>query len=466
LDRVNIVSDTTKLNTSLFTGYLRQQPNSRWISTVKLPLGIYLMSNPQSNNFFSRFVRKMGEAPVVYDSLLSERSKQRIQDALFNLGYLHAKVSVEEKFVDHKVRLNYKLHPGRRYIVETIDVNVQDTALADEIAQISDASILKPGMPFDANVLNQERSRITDHLTDNGYFNFNRDFIRFTADTTAGSELVRLKMVVSNFISATENKSRPHQKYRIGDVAFTYDRSNGSPIWLRNSVLRNANNLIPGDIYSESKVSATYGRLNQLSAIAATNILLEPNPVDTSLLAVRIVLTPARLNSVQLGLDGTNTAGDLGAAANFSYQNRNVFHGSEVFSLKFRTAFEAIRGLKGYADQNYFEYGVDAGLQFPTFLFPFVSRDFQHNSRTSTELNIAFASQDRPEFHRRVLTSSWRYRWHSLNAKHSHRFDLLDINYVFMPWISDTFYDTYIKNPESRNAIIAYNYKNLFIVRM
>jgi hypothetical protein len=145
LDRVNIVSDTTKLNTSLFTGYLRQQPNSRWISTVKLPLGIYLMSNPQSNNFFSRFVRKMGEAPVVYDSLLSERSKQRIQDALFNLGYLHAKVSVEEKFVDHKVRLNYKLHPGRRYIVETIDVNVQDTALADEIAQISDASILKPG---------------------------------------------------------------------------------------------------------------------------------------------------------------------------------------------------------------------------------------------------------------------------------------------------------------------------------
>lgn len=466
LDRVNIVSDTTKLNTSLFTGYLRQQPNSRWISTVKLPLGIYLMSNPQSNNFFSRFVRKMGEAPVVYDSLLSERSKQRIQDALFNLGYLHAKVSVEEKYVDHKVRLNYKLHPGRRYIVETIDVNVQDTALADEIAQISDASILKPGMPFDANVLNQERSRITDHLTDNGYFNFNRDFIRFTADTTAGSELVRLKMVVSNFVSATENKSRPHQKYRIGDVAFTYDRSNGSPIWLRNSVLRNANNLIPDDIYSESKVSATYGRLNQLSAIAATNILLEPNPVDTSLLAVRIVLTPARLNSVQLGLDGTNTAGDLGAAANFSYQNRNVFHGSEVFSLKFRTAFEAIRGLKGYADQNYFEYGVDAGLQFPTFLFPFVSRDFQHNSRTSTELNIAFASQDRPEFHRRVLTSSWRYRWHSLNAKHSHRFDLLDINYVFMPWISDTFYDTYIKNPESRNAIIAYNYKNLFIVRM
>jgi hypothetical protein len=167
-----------------------------------------------------------------------------------------------------------------------------------------------------------------------------------------------------------------------------------------------------------------------------------------------------------LGLDGTNTAGDLGVAANFMYQNRNVFHGSEIFSLKFRTAFEAIRGLKGYADQNYFEYSIEGGLQFPDFIFPFVSHDFRRRSRANTEFNLMYASQNRPEFHRRVLTAAWKYRWNSKERNSQHRFDLLDINYVFMPWISDTFYKTYIENPESRNAIIAYNYKNLLIVKI
>ena len=224
--------------------------------------------------------------------------------------------------------------------------------------------------------------------------------------------------------------------------------------------------MIPGDIYRESNLTDTYSRLNRLPAVASTNVRMEPNVQDSSSLEVNVIITPARLNSIQLGLDGTNTAGDLGAALNFTYQNRNVFHGSEVFSLKLRTAFEAIRGLEGYADQNYFEYGIEAGMQFPDFIFPFLSRDFRRKSKASTEFNLTYASQDRPEFHRRVLTGAWKYRWGGANGKEQHRFDLLDVNYVFMPWISDTFYDTYIRNPESRNAIIAYNYKNLFIVKL
>ena len=131
--------------------------------------------------------------------------------------------------------------------------------------------------------------------------------------------------------------------------------------------------------------------------------------------------------------------------------------------MKLRSAFEAIRGLSGYADQNYIEYSVDAGLQFPDFIFPFVPYEFRRKSKAVTEFNLMYASQNRPEFHRRVLTGAWKYRWNSGNGKSQHRFDLLDVNYVFMPWISDTFYNTYINNPESRNAIIAYNYKNLFI---
>lgn len=465
LDKISISQDTAKVNTSMLSGYLLQQPNARWASLFKLPLGIYLMSNPKSNSAFQRFLRRMGEAPVVYDSVLAERGRMRMQDALFNMGYLHANIHREEEFHRHKVHLRYNLHPGKRYYVDSLEIHVQDDAIAGEMQRVADASLLHKGMPFDANILNQERSRITNHLTDNGYYAFNRDFIRFEADTSSASQNVRLKMLVSDFTDPTTHTTHRHRKYNIGKVNVSYDRSNGSPIWLRDAVLKKSCALTTGQLYRESDLTNTYRKLNNLDAISATNVRITPNE-DSLTLDADIVLTPARLNSIQLGLDGTNTAGDLGAALNFTYQNRNVFHGSEVFSMKARTAFEAIRGLKGYTDQNYFEYSIEAGLQFPDLLIPFVPNRVRQRYSADSEFRLMFASQNRPEFHRRVLTTAWKYRWGSPMATYQHRFDLFDINYVYMPWISETFYETYIANPESRNAIIAYNYQNLFIMRL
>ncbi len=466
LDKISVVSDTTKVSTSMLSGYLLQRPNSRWASLFKLPLGIYLMSSPDNNNALNRFVRRMGEAPVVYDTLQAERGRIRMQDALFNMGYLHANIDRKETYRGHKVRLQYNLHPGPRYFVDSISIHVRDTAVQREIDRISHLTRLHRGMPFDANVLNGERSRITNHLTNSGFYAFNRDFIRFEADTSSTSQSVRLRMFVSDFIDPTNNTTRPHRRYNIGNVRFSYDRSTGSPVWIRDAVLRKSCNLLQDSLYREIDVTDTYNKLNSLEAISATNIRLTPNEQDSTLLDAEIILIPARLNSIQLGIDGTNTAGDLGAALNLTYQNRNVFHGSEVFSLKGRMAFEAIRGLKGYNDQNYFEYGVEAGLLFPDLLIPLVPQKIRRKYKANSEFSLMFSSQDRPEFHRRVLTAAWKYHWARPSARYQHRLDLIDVNYVFMPWISDTFYDTYIANPESRNAIIAYNYQNLFIVRL
>ncbi len=46
------------------------------------------------------------------------------------------------------------------------------------------------------------------------------------------------------------------------------------------------------------------------------------------------------------------------------------------------------------------------------------------------------------------------------------RFDLLDLNYVYMPWISETFKRDYLDDVDNRNAILRYNYEDLFIMKM
>ena len=115
---------------------------------------------------------------------------------------------------------------------------------------------------------------------------------------------------------------------------------------------------------------------------------------------------PAKPLRMALGslLIQTNSAGDLGAAASLTYQHRNLFKGSESFTIKFRGAYESITGLEdGYDSDNYKEWGVESSLNFPEFKFPFLSSEFKRKIRATSEVGLKFNSQLRPEF-----TSSFR----------------------------------------------------------
>ena len=148
-----------------------------------------------------------------------------------------------------------------------------------------------------------------------------------------------------------------------------------------------------------------------------------------------------------------------------TYQNRNLFRGSEVLSIQLRGAYEAITGLEGYSNQDFIEYSVEASLSFPRIIAPFGLHKFTSLSNTQSEVSVMYDMQNRPEYHRRVLSMAWKYKW--ANAGHHDRYqlDILDINYLFMPWISDTFRKDYLEDDNNKNAILRYNYENLLIMK-
>ena len=121
--------------------------------------------------------------------------------------------------------------------------------------------------------------------------------------------------------------------------------------------------------------------------------------------------------------------------------------------------------MEGYQDQDYQEYSIESKLQFPRFVAPFLSKSFQKQNATS-ELSVGWNLQNRPEFHRRVFSGAWRYRWNEPSHSISYRLDLLDLNYVYMPWISETFKHDYLDSVSNRNAILRYNYEDLFIMKI
>jgi hypothetical protein len=167
-----------------------------------------------------------------------------------------------------------------------------------------------------------------------------------------------------------------------------------------------------------------------------------------------------------LELEGTNTSGDLGAAVVFGYSNNNIFRGSEQLSIRLRGAYEAIRGLEGYSNQDYIEYSGEINLQFPTFKMPGLSDQKRKELNAVSNLNVMYNSQDRPEFHRRLVTAGWGYRWNNNLRPHlKHRFDLVSLNYVFMPWISKTFQEEYLEGDDPRYAVLRYSYEDLMIMK-
>ncbi len=464
LNHVSIRSDNKELKTAPLTGYVAQHPNNKWFSLVKVPLYIYSLSGRDSTKRFNRFIRRLGEPPVIYDSILSQKTRLNIQNAVQNMGYLNAEVKLLEVSNKNRVGIRYYVLPHQRYKVSDVQTDIQDSAIARELYSGGYVSLLQDNMPFDLNVLEAERNRLNTFLQNRGYYKFNRDFVHFEADTTLGNHQVDLKMILREYVEGRGKEEKPHQRYTIGNVEYDIPVSHNKP-FVRPKVIASANELAEGNMYREQDVQGSYSRLNRLGAVQSSRITLTESAEDSTKLDALISVTPSKRNSFNVELEGTNSAGDLGVAVAFSYQNRNLFRGSELFNLKARGAFEAIKGLRGYNDQNFIEYSFEAGIAFPDFIFPFLRQSFRKRALATSEVSFMFDSQDRPEFHRRVLTASWRYKWSRAARRMQHKIDLLDINYVFMPWISDTFRETYLDNPESRNAILRYNYENLFIVK-
>lgn len=466
LDDIKIKSDTKNIETSQLEPYIRQKGNSKWFSLFKVPLGTYALSGRDTTKWINRKLQALGEGPVLFDSLQAEQTCNDLSNVLHGMGYIKAQVDYAlKREKKKKVKVIYNLHPGKRYHISSINYDIQDKNIDSVLKNKKFHSTnLRIGMPFMVSVLDNEREHITDFLNNNGYVNFHKDFISYSADTISGSTDIDITLHLHKFISGNGEEETEHKQYTIGKINY---HANGDfdKIPLRKSVLEENTIIEAGKLYNTDELQKTYNRFGRLPIVKYTNIKFTERP-DSNILDCNIGISTNKINSISFQPEGTNTAGDLGAAVSLTYENRNIFRGAETFSIKLRGAFEAITGLEGYQNQDYEEYSLEAKLLFPRFVVPFLSKKFKKQSTAMSELTVSYNMQNRPEFHRRVFTASWRYRWNDISGKKSYKFDLIDLNYIYMPWISTTFKEEYLDDVNNRNSILRYNYEDLFIMKL
>ena len=467
LESVKVESDNKELNSTVLQAYVRQKANSKWFSIFKIPLGTYSLAGRDSAKWLNRTLKNIGEKPVVYDTIMADRSLNDLTTAMRNMGYMHATAQIKTKIRGNKIKTIYLLHPGEPYYISSIKYDIKDSVIAKLLANKDMRSPFKArlasGSRFTVDELNAERKNITSFLLDNGYYKFHKDYIIFSADSARNSKDINLVLHLLPYRVTSASPDSLHPCYTINKINFL--SGDTVRIHLRNSVLRYSTALEEGKPYKSSALQSTYNKFARLQAVRFTNISFREHP-DTTLLDCDIQLSTNKPNTLSFQPEGTNTAGDLGAAASLTWENRNLFRGSELFSIQLRGAFEAIKGLEGYQNQNYEEYNIESKLQFPRFLAPFLSNGFKKRSNATSELSLNYNLQNRPEFHRRIFSAAWRYKWNEPRHHLSYRVDLLDLNYVYMPWISPTFKHDYLDSVSNRNAILRYNYEDLFIMKI
>lgn len=489
LDEVRIQTDNKEIKPSSLSMYVRQNPNAKWFSLIKTQLYVYNWSGRDSARWINRTLRRMGDAPVIYKEEETKRSSEEMTKAIQNMGYMSATVVPVTRKKKKKLKLTYKVSSGKPYKIRSLKYDIKDEKIWEYMQQDSADTYLTEGMYFDVNRLDAERQRITDNLLRNGYYKFNKEYISYTADTVRNTYQVDVTMHLAPYRQPNDDTPQNHRQYYINKVSFITDYNvlgasavngidindsihyKGFPIYykdklyLRPKVLTNNLRIVPGSLYNEPDVQRTYSNFGRLQALKYTNIRFsETQAGDTSKLNAYVMLTKSKYQSVSFELEGTNSAGDLGAAASVSFQNRNMFKGSEAFMIKLRGAYEAVSGLQsGYNHEDYTELGAEATINFPRFLFPFLSNDFRRKIRATTEFGVQYNYQIRPEFSRIIASASWSYKWGLQRQRAQHRIDLLDINYLYMPSISQEFRDKYLNNEQ--NYILKYNYDDRLIVR-
>lgn len=491
LNKISVKADDKNLKREELKIHIRQKENLRILGVLKFHLGVYNLSSAKKDN---DWLKRVGEAPVLYDAFQAQKSKDQLQIFLKNKGYYNAVVKDSLVINQAKKKLNliFDIKAGKPYRIRNYMYSIKDKSLQGVLLKDSVNQLLKRNDVFDLDILNAERQRIATFLKDRGYYKFSEEFVSFQADSNFYSHQVDLTVNVDDaLLNNDETEVVPHQKYKIRNYlinpAFkTPDLTGDQPeqksdtltdkdyIFIYSGKLKyrpvlfyNLNRMKDSAWYCLQNAEKTYRALNRLKQFKLINIsFTEINalPGDSiPLLDCRMQLSPLPRQNFSVDVEGTNSSGNLGVAGNLNYQQRNVFGGAEVFDLQLRVARE--RQQTNDSIFNTREYGFESSLTIPKFLSFIKAKQLFTFQIPETKFTVGYNYQRRPDYTRTITNLKFGYNWKTSNY-HFHTLNLLDLNYVHLYNQNQAFInsirDLYIKSSFTDHLISASNYSWMY----
>lgn len=499
LNKVKVKVEDKAINIPELKKTIRQRPNTRILGVARFHLGLYNLSGKNEKKRLNKWLRSIGEAPVIYSPFLTDRSITQLKLCLNNKGYYKAEVTDSVSFKKKKANVLYRVDPGPLTRVKEFTFREDssfragglpgNSPLVRLVLQDTAHTLLHEEMPMDIEILEDERERITYMLRQNGYYNFSKNFIHYYADTVRSGKPEQAHLLLSIVNSVPD--SMAYRKYKIEhirvnldydplavarghDSLYRYTRYGEYGIVYRGrmkikpKVILETIQFKEGEFYDVRKVADSYSRLQALNLFKFINIIFREEQGESGepVLFCEIQLTPLKRQSYNVFLEGTNNSGNIGVGGNFAYNHRNLFHGGENLTLSVWGALkkEKLRENEIFSTT---EVGTELKLVTPQFWMPVLRMDeFRRNFAPKTSISLSFSQENTQFYKRRVASAKFGYLWRRADNKWRYNFDLVDLNYVMMPSVDSSFIselkNEYIKSAYTNHMILSANFSAVF----
>lgn len=515
LNKVIVKVDDKSVPSGDLKKNIKQKSNLKILGAWRFHLGLYNLSGKDKTKGFNKWLRRIGEEPVIYEDFQTKRSVAQLQLYMKKKGYYDAVIKDSVAFKKKKAKVYYTITANQPYRYRKIYHQLDDLpynflSQSQKVGEMSDSTQIrvyvnedkqdakvKEGSKVDSDVLGEERMRIFKMLKNKGYFNFSREYIHFMMDSTKKDHQMDVFVGLKKPLNEKATKKYRINKIKIlteydpklmlmndsiylseldtlvhKDVEFIYRNK----LKIKPDVILSSIRIKKGDLYNLNSVSQSYSRLQQLNQFKFVNINFDEDAKATddeygSLNCV-IQLSPHNLQFYSFELEGTNSSGNIGFAGNLNYQHKNLFGGAEVLDVQLSTARENVKS----SEQTNFsssEYGIVSKLSIPKFLLPFFDAEkFRESYNPRTIFSLSYNFQKRPDYTRTIADASFGYFWKSSKYLR-HTFNLVELNFVDVKDLSEDFLNDinnlYIQNSFTDHVIattrysVTYNNQNINI---
>ena len=375
----------------------------------------------QKGNLLMRY----GEPPVLYSPQRQVATEQFLLGYLHTKGYFNAQVSSAVQLHDKKAIVTYQVEENKPYVLAELRLNTPDKAIEKLIQDHQQQSLLKQGDHYDQEVLNQERERIYELLSNHGYFGFDKQYIRFDVDSTAIDNAVVVETVIG-----IPTDSQAHPVFHIDQVEWHIDVAQSeqvtqsqelycSGIIFKNlshqfkpSVLVNKLAFSPLQLYRRQDLIETQRRLYRLDMFKS--IYINCDIAGNSKLVSHIHATPA---------DRFQLSNELGLQIGpwwpkpfykLSLKGRNLLKRLEVLELATHVGVEGIAvttSRQGFSSSQ--ACAVALSLSWPQFLLlcKATTHTYWEQLRPTTKLLFDYKYTWHPDYKQDTFESLIRYDW-------------------------------------------------------
>ncbi|MEM7105888.1 MAG: BamA/TamA family outer membrane protein [Bacteroidota bacterium] len=462
----SLKSDSKRSLNYELNNVVKQQPNRKFLGLFRTRLWLYNRTERDTTKKFRRWLHnKVGEPPVLYDSVSTTTTATTMQNYLNNKGYFVADVQPKTTIKKKKAVTNYHIDTRPIYSVDSLSYRIAQPDIDSIIKSNNEATLLQKGSPVDNNLFDSEKNRLTKLLRNNGYAYFYRNYIAYKSfDSTD------YKVDVTTFIYPPED-SAVHETYQVGDIyifpGFYPSSKNPVPfdtlevdeykflyrekMGIKTKPLMNAIFLKKGNIFKQDDIDATNKKLGNLGIYKFVSIRFSKNKDEPNQVDFFIYLTPSK--KLMLGFDfeiNTANASALGTSININHRNRNIFKGAEIFSIGLEGGVEF-----GFSESqtllNTLDIGTQFSLLFPKWIVPFKIKSNPRHS-PKTRLTLEYDYQDRIQYYRNSLFSaSFGYEWQP-RPSIRHELTPISLNFLRINEVRERFQDILDNNPFLQNS--------------